>query len=214
MLSVTGEQVEAVVRQSLADTGYMLSPLLRRGETGPDVLARKGLEVLAIECIGFQEVPPLRSKQFYEAFFRAISRLRDGATQCIMALPVRFGRGMNQRARQYGIAWQRLAQSFPELRIWLVNTETGEVERHAWSDWPASATNPKGKAQRRQWSPRPGTIGDLIRRLLQENPNITSEDARSAVLAQFPQSKFNKTHLAWYKSQFRRSAANSKPGQT
>jgi hypothetical protein len=208
-LSITGQQVEVVVRQFLANKGFGLSPPLTRGQTGPDILARKSPEVLAIECIGFQDVPPLRSKQFYEAFFRAISRLRDGATQCIMALPVRFGNGMDRRARHYGMAWQRIANIFPELRIWLVNTKTGEVEQHTWGDWPASTLNPRSKADRRQWLPRPETIGDLVRQLLQKNHNISNEEARSAVLKRFPKSKFNKTHLAWYKSQFKRSAATS-----
>lgn len=89
-----------------------------------------------MECIGFQDNPPLRSKQFYEAFSRAISRIADGADWCVMALPERFGRGMDQRARHYGEAWQRIGRAFSELEIWLVDMERATYERCRWNGWP------------------------------------------------------------------------------
>ena len=144
-LSVTGAQVESVLRRLLPQQGYVLHNLPRgRGETGADIIAKKHGRITAIECIGFQEVPPLRSKQFYEAFFRAVSRLNDGAHECIMALPMRFGRGMNRRARHYGVAWKRIAEAFPELQIWLVDTDRWAYEAHHWGDWPFEAsTSPR-----------------------------------------------------------------------
>jgi hypothetical protein len=103
---------------------------------GADILADRDGVLTAVECIGFQENPPLRSKQFYEAFFRAISRLGQGAHRCVMALPKRFGRGMEQRARQYGEAWARIGKAFPELEIWLVDINNLSYERRRWNDWP------------------------------------------------------------------------------
>lgn len=137
-LSVTGDQVESVLRGLLPEQGYEINnPRREYGETGADIIATKDAEKVFIECIGFQKVPPLRSKQFYEEFFRAVSRLKDGAKRCVMALPIRFGRGMNQRARHYGKAWKRIGDAFPELEIWLVNVEKNTYETHKWNDWPA-----------------------------------------------------------------------------
>jgi hypothetical protein len=136
-LTVTADQVEDVLRAILPEQGYKLrNPPRRKGETGADIIAEKEGRIASIECIGFQANPPLRSKQFYEAFFRAISRLSVGAHLCVMALPARFGDGLNQRARQYGAAWERIAKAFPELRIWLVYVERKTFEEHFWSDWP------------------------------------------------------------------------------
>jgi hypothetical protein len=198
-LSVTGEQVETLLRRLLPQQGYTLSnPPRRKGETGADILAEKEGRKIAIECIGFQENPPLRSKQFYEAFFRAISRLDQGVQQCIIALPARFGEGMNQRARQYGTAWRRIADAFPEIRIWLVSIDRAKFEDHAWCDWPTKTPPPQ-----RKWLPRPGTIGHLVLEALARNPDIAYEDLHDLVLKNHPRSKFDKSHFAWYRSQFR-----------
>jgi hypothetical protein len=105
-LSVKSEQVESILRKLLPRRGYkLLNKPRTRGETGADIIAQKGDIRVSIECIGFQEVAPLRSKQFYEGFFRAISRLKNGTTRCVLALPIRFKNGMNQRAKHYGEAW-------------------------------------------------------------------------------------------------------------
>jgi hypothetical protein len=138
-LSITGEKVESVLRQLLPRQGYeLLNKPPKCGETGADIIARKGNTRVSIECIGFQKVAPLRSKQFYEVFFRAISRLKNGASRCVIALPVRFKDGMNQRAEHYGEAWKRIGYVFPELEIWFVNVEENMYERHKWNDWPTS----------------------------------------------------------------------------
>lgn len=143
-LSESGEQVESVLRRLLSQRGYeLLNKPRAHGETGADIIARKGDVQVFIECIGFQEVAPLRSKQFYEVFFRAISRLKDGATRCVLALPIRFKRGTNQRANHYGEAWKRIGDAFPELEIWFVNVKGNTDEEHKWNDWPV---NPLGNA--------------------------------------------------------------------
>lgn len=136
-LSVKGEQVESILRKLLPQRRYKLLNRPRtRGETGADIIAQKDGTKVFIECIGFQEVPPLRSKQFYEVFFRAVSRLKNGARKCVMALPIRFKDGMNQRAKHYGEAWKRIGDVFPELEIWFVDVENDAYEEHKWNDWP------------------------------------------------------------------------------
>jgi hypothetical protein len=136
-LSVTGGQVETVVRKLLSSQGYKLNKPLGNGETGADIIAERSNIKIFIECIGFQEVAPLRSKQFYEVFFRAISRLKDGAARCVMALPIRFKDGINQRAEHYGKAWKRIGEAFPELEIWFINITEEVCEEYKWNDWPS-----------------------------------------------------------------------------
>ena len=66
----SGEQVESVLRRLLPRQGYkLLNNPRKQGETGADVIARKGDVQVFIECIGYQENAPLRSKQFFEGFF-------------------------------------------------------------------------------------------------------------------------------------------------
>ncbi len=133
----SGDDVERMLRPVLKKEGYVLeNPPRRRGETGADILARKEGQRTAIECIGYNENPPLRSKQFYESFFRAISRIGPKVHKYAIALPKDFGRGMNQRARQYGESWRRIGEAFPELEIWLVDCEEGGYEPHPWNYWP------------------------------------------------------------------------------
>jgi predicted transport protein len=143
-LSEKGEQVESVLRRLLPQRGYeLLNDPRAEGETGADIIARKGDVQVFIQCIGFQKVAPVRSKQFYEVFFRAISRLKDGATECVLALPKRFGRGLNKRANHYGEAWKRIGDAFPEREIWFVDVKENTYEEHKWNDWPV---DPLGNA--------------------------------------------------------------------
>ena len=128
-------QVERALRRRLTDEGYKLSQPLGSGDTGADIIARRGDEAAYIEVIGFDISPPRRSKDFYESFFRAVSRLSDGATSVVIALPSRFARGLKQRASHYGIAWERISEAFPELSIWLVDTEGEMYQRRSWGEW-------------------------------------------------------------------------------
>ncbi len=195
-LSVTGKEVESVLRELLPGEGYEIrNPRRKFGETGADIIARKGTVDIYIECIGFQDHPPTRSKQFYEAFFRAISRLKNGAHRCVMALPVRFGRGMDQRARQYGEAWKRIGDAFPELEVWLVNVDKNTYEEHKWNEWSVRSKRHKNAG----WRPRKGTIGYLVLECLRENAEVAYEEVRLKILSRFPRSKFNEQHFRWYK---------------
>ena len=54
-LTVTGDQVEAILRERLLEDGFTLRNVpRRRGETGADILADRGGVLTAVECIGFQ----------------------------------------------------------------------------------------------------------------------------------------------------------------
>ncbi len=139
-LSVTGEQVELVLRRLLPQRGYeLLNKPRTKGETGADMIAKKNNEDVFIECIGYQENPSLRSKQFYEGFFRTVSRLKDGASRCVLALPTGFNKGKKQRAKQYGEAWTRIGNTFPELEIWPVNVKENTYYECKWNNWPADS---------------------------------------------------------------------------
>ncbi len=134
-MAIANQNVENALRLCLVAEGYTLSTMRKNGETGVDVLAEKPGEELFIEVIGFKDSPPARSKDFYEVFFRAISRLNDGATRLVIALPERFSWGLRQRAAVYGPAWARLGATFPELEVWLVNHNDPSYRRTTWAEW-------------------------------------------------------------------------------
>lgn len=54
----------------------------------------------------------------------------------------------------------------------------------------------------RKW-PREGTIGRFVLEQLVKNPSIPMEDMGTLMHKKFPESKFNKAHLSWYKYQLR-----------
>ena len=134
-MAVANQDVEVALRRCLEGEGYSLSAARLNGETGVDILATKADERLYIEVIGFKDSPPARSKDFFEVFFRAISRLNQGATRIVIALPERFASGLPQRAAVYGAAWLRLGAAFPELEVWLVNHEQPSFQRASWVEW-------------------------------------------------------------------------------
>lgn len=126
---VSNEQTEKCLCACLTAEGDALSVLHAHGQTGVDVLAKKGDEEVFIEVIGFKQSPPARAKDFYEVFFRAVSRLVNGAKHCVIVLPRRSGLGLPARARHYGEAWPRIGKAFPELAIWIVDTEARSYRR-------------------------------------------------------------------------------------
>ena len=133
---VANNEAENCLRYCLRSEGYKLSAHRKNGETGVDIIACKEDNQYYIEVIGFKKSPPARSKDFYEIFFRAISRLKDGAKQLVIALPERFGNGLNQRAAHYGEAWRRIGEAFPELEIWLIKCgESKSYLKTKWNDW-------------------------------------------------------------------------------
>lgn len=134
-MTVKNQATEKALRACLDAEGFSLSEPRVNGETGVDLIAKKGNEEFHIEIIGFKRSPPSRSKDFFEVFFRAISRLCRGATRIVIALPARFGQGLVQRAANYGVAWERLGLAFPELELWLVETGPPSYTRSTWGEW-------------------------------------------------------------------------------
>ena len=128
-------EVERVVRKYLEDKGCSISSYKRKGETGPDIKATRGKYTWFVEAIGFEERPWIRSREFYEAFFRVISRDRDNPDDVlVLALPKRFKNGMRQRKQQYPIAWEKLGKAFPNLGFWYVDTQSNIVDEYSWSN--------------------------------------------------------------------------------
>lgn len=85
--------------------------------------------------IAYKSSGPARAKDFYEVFFRAISRIDDGATGCVIAIAAQAEIGLPARARQHGSSWKRIGQAFPELKIWLVDGRAKTVRKTGWGDW-------------------------------------------------------------------------------
>lgn len=136
---ITNADAESSLRRTLSTQGFSLSSERSHGETGVDIVATRGKECFHIEVIGHKASGPARAKDFYEAFFRAISRVKDGASRCVIALPKRAQRGLPARARQYGVAWARIGDAFPELKIWLIDTENDSYQSTSWNDWSSAA---------------------------------------------------------------------------
>lgn len=132
---VKNSDAEQCLRAILKSEGYELNPTRRFGETGVDVIAIRDADTFHIEVIGYKSSGPARAKDFYEVFFRAISRLKDGAKNCVIAMPINAKIGLPARASHYGTAWARIGVAFPELEIWLIDTEKIAIERSTWCEW-------------------------------------------------------------------------------
>jgi len=133
--SVKNQDVERSLRERLEAEGCILSKPRDHGETGVDILATKDGEAFHIEVIGYKSTGPARAKDFYQVFFRAVSRLNDDATHCIIALPQQFKEGLPQRAKQHRIAWKRIGDVFPELEIWLIDVEHKTYKKTEWRSY-------------------------------------------------------------------------------
>ena len=131
--SIPTSTVDQVIRYHLKAKGCSLSGPKNPGETGADIIAKLSETNWFVEVIGFQDHPPIRSREFFEAFFRLISRDRDDSSDVlVLGLPIRFKRGMRQRMRQYGIAWVKLGRTFPNIEIWYADTDKNTVEEYSW----------------------------------------------------------------------------------
>lgn len=133
MKLIKSEEVEKVIRKYLKSKKYIVSTPKSHGETGVDIEATKGNRKLFIESIGYNSNPQIKSREFFESFFRIISRDENKKThKIILALPIRFKNGMQQRKAQYGIAWDKLADIFPNLDIWYVDISNEKIEKFSW----------------------------------------------------------------------------------
>ncbi len=134
-LVVQNSELETSLRTMLERDGYVLSPERGHGETGVDIIARKATDEIHIEVIGYKAKGQTRAKDFFECFFRTVSRIDDGAKRCVMALHKQAERGLPARACQYGEAWKRIDIAFPELEVWLVDLEADSYRVTTWGEW-------------------------------------------------------------------------------
>ncbi len=132
---VTSAKTESALREKLEAEGFSVSTARGNGENGVDILATRRRTNIHIEVIAFKSSGAARSKDFQQSFFRAVSRIKDGAKRCVIALPERWQNGLPTRAQQYGVAWARIGDAFPELEIWLVDSESGLYKVNKWNDW-------------------------------------------------------------------------------
>jgi len=90
-----------------------------------------------VEVIGYKgpRSGSSRARDFFEAFFHAVSRLDEGAERIVIAIPTVARSGLLERSRHHRIAWIRIAETFPELEVWLVDLGTRTYCRTAWKDW-------------------------------------------------------------------------------
>jgi hypothetical protein len=121
----------------LLGLGYeILREPQKNGDNGVDILARNNHGLIHIEVIGRKHMGSARAKDFFEVFFRAVSRLEEQSVRCVIALPREWEAGLSMRAKQtYKTAWERLGIAFPELEIWLINVSTNTHEETKWNDW-------------------------------------------------------------------------------
>lgn len=131
----SSEATEDCLRVALERDGYSLNGPRPLGETGVAIMATKGNDTFHIEVIGFKHSPSNRAIDFYQVFFRSLSRLNENAKHCVIALPKRFGLGLPARAKQHHVAWSRIAHTFPELEIWLVDLVNKTFEKTKWASW-------------------------------------------------------------------------------
>lgn len=132
---VSNSEVEDCLRSILSYEGFNLTPKRAYGQTGVDIVARKAEDAYDIEVIGYKKSGSARAKDFYESFFRAVSRLNDDAKHVVLALSHLAESGLPARAKQHRIAWLRIADSFPELEIWLVDTGNRTCKHTSWREW-------------------------------------------------------------------------------
>lgn len=134
-VKVENEDTERCLRDILILEGYELDIPKINGQNGVDIMAKKDNETLYIEVIGYPSNPQKRARDFFQNFFRTISRINEGATNCIFAIPKQAELGLPLRAKQYGIAWKRIGKAFPELNIWLIDVDNQKYEKTGWAEW-------------------------------------------------------------------------------
>ncbi|MFC2159986.1 hypothetical protein ACFLQS_04655, partial [Actinomycetota bacterium] len=75
-------------------------------------------------------------KDFYEIFFKSLSRLNNkDCDHCIIAIPESLRKFLYIRAKIYKVAWERITEAFPELEIWLVDIENKKYQKTSWNYW-------------------------------------------------------------------------------
>jgi hypothetical protein len=133
---VTKIETGDCLRELLEKEGYKLSSKKGLGKLGPDIKATRDDKTWYIEVIGFEGSGIERVNDFYQAFFRAVSRLNNkDCRHIIIAIPEKSRKILPKRAKIYKVAWKRIGEIFPELEIWLVDTIDKKYQRTSWLYW-------------------------------------------------------------------------------
>jgi hypothetical protein len=135
-ITVTKIETENCLREILKKEGYSLNNKKGLARLGPDIKAVRDKEDWYIEVTGSEKSGRRRVEDFYHAFFRSISRLNNKECKhIVIAVPEILRKILPIRARVYKIAWKRIAEAFPELEIWLVDTANKKYQTTSWSYW-------------------------------------------------------------------------------
>jgi hypothetical protein len=134
--SIKKSEIEDTLRNLLEDEGYKLNKKTGLEKLGSDIKASMDDKDWYIEIIQNQESGVERIQNFFQAFFQALSRLNNkGCKHIVIAMPQNMRKILPVRAKIYKVAWKRIAEAFPELEIWLVDTETKKYQKTSWIYW-------------------------------------------------------------------------------
>lgn len=85
----------------------------------------------------------------------------------------------------------------PILRLYQIE----EISRGKFGSKPSQKSTVTNISRTgKQWNPKAGTIGAIVKQYLESHEDPIYEEIRQIVLSQFPDSAFNKNHLSWYKN--------------
>ena len=136
LIKTTNTEIENCLRKLLIKEGYKLRNRSGLFKLGPDIKATKDNENWYIEVIGSEGSGLERVKDFYEAFFKSLSRLNNkDCNHCIIAIPESLRKFLYIRARIYKVAWERIARVFSEFEIWIVDIENNKYQTTSWDYW-------------------------------------------------------------------------------
>jgi hypothetical protein len=89
----------------------------------------------AVELVGSSSRATNRTIGFRAALMRVLSRLGENDSSALgLAVPVMDAVGLADRRALMPTAWTRIAEAFPELSVWYVDHESGEVTLVPWAD--------------------------------------------------------------------------------
>jgi hypothetical protein len=133
---ITKTEVKNCLEELLENEGYAIRKKIGLFQLGPDIKASKDDKNWYIEVIGSEGSRREMVNDFYAVFFRAVSRLNNkDCHHCIITVPEILSKFLYIRARIYRVAWERIAENFPELEIWTVDTKNKTYRRTSHTYW-------------------------------------------------------------------------------
>ena len=134
--SKTNSEMENVLRDLLKDEGYKLTKRTGLEKLSSDIKVSLDDGGLYIEIIENEEPGVKKNIDFYQAFFKALSRLNNkNCKHIIIAMLESSRKNLPIRAKIHKVAWKRIAEAFTELEIWLVDTVNKKYQKTSWIYW-------------------------------------------------------------------------------